>query len=192
MNITLRKKRFILILLFNSIIACAPQQHTKTQHPAKTLTAIGYGTFAPINNVSLQQRRLMSMRASRMDAYRNLAEQVNGIHINGQSSVADMVLKNDQYKTYINSFLQGAKVRSITEISSYTFETVIEIKLSKNFYHCMDESPANNQQCLEQPNSARQYSLSEPDSPINTSHSSGYYCNAADCSAFPHVQGFSN
>jgi len=51
--------------------------------PHKTISAIGYGTVEKSDRYSRSQIKLMAMRASKMDAYRSLAEQLNGIQLRG-------------------------------------------------------------------------------------------------------------
>ena len=48
-----------------------------------TITAVGFSSIAIQPSKSLNQRRLMAMRAAKLDAYRNLTEQIHGIYIQG-------------------------------------------------------------------------------------------------------------
>jgi hypothetical protein len=55
------------------------------------------------------QGRLMAERAALVDAYRNMAETVKGIHISGQTYVRDFVAESDQIQTSLDTFIKGAK-----------------------------------------------------------------------------------
>lgn len=69
----------------------------------------GYG--APKNTfANAAQRRLMTMRASEIDAYRKVAEQVSGIYISGDSDLNNFMAGNDRLRTQINTFIQGASI----------------------------------------------------------------------------------
>ena len=46
-----------------------------------SITAIGFSSIAIQPSKSLNQRRLMAIRAAKLDAYRNLTEQLHGIYI---------------------------------------------------------------------------------------------------------------
>jgi len=191
-NTQLLNRPLILLLLFTAIQACTPtpKKIAKTQPAIQVLTAIGYGTSAPLTHYTSEQKRLMSMRASRMDAYRNLAEQIYGVHINGQSSVSDMVLKNDSYRTYINTFLQGAKVRSITAVSSNTYETVIEIKLTVEFFRCLNNSVDATAQCPNITNSRHDDSTGQTQRNTKIASAKSYQCSSMNCYQYPNIKGF--
>lgn len=53
--------------------------------------------------------RLMAERAAKVDAYRNLAERVNGLRITSNTYVRDFVAESDEIRTSLNTFLKGAK-----------------------------------------------------------------------------------
>ncbi|RAU17171.1 hypothetical protein DN062_14800 [Nitrincola tibetensis] len=75
----------------------------------QVLNVVGYG--APRNTFeSAPQRRLMALRASEVDAYRKMAEQVSGVHIFGDTSVDNFVANHDRLRTRLNSFIQGATI----------------------------------------------------------------------------------
>ncbi|HAV35243.1 MAG TPA: hypothetical protein DCX52_02615, partial [Massilia sp.] len=76
-----------------------------------TLTATGYGAVntaacqGDCDRVSAAQRKLLAMRASRLDAYRAMAEQVYGVRVEGGSTVGALALKDDGFKVYIDAFI---------------------------------------------------------------------------------------
>jgi len=90
----------------------------------------------------------MAMRASKMDAYRTLVEQIYGIQLDGATTVENMVVKNDRYRGFIRAYLRGAKVKRSTLLSDdFTYETVMEIDLSPRFFECVKGKAIYNQ-CL--------------------------------------------
>lgn len=73
------------------------------------INVVGYG--APKNTFeSAAQRRLMAMRASELDAYRKLSEQVSGVHIFGDTRVDDFIAGHDRIRSRLNTFIQGATI----------------------------------------------------------------------------------
>lgn len=94
--------------------------------------ATGYGA-PPKAFYSEPQRRLMSMRAAKIDAYRSLAERVNGMQIWGGTTVGDMVVEKDRYRVYVDTYLRGARVIAENPQEDGTFETVVEMKVDRNF-----------------------------------------------------------
>ncbi len=193
MNIIFIKRLFVLTLLSISIIACAPQRVAKIQvPPIKILTAMGYGTSDMFSNYSPAQRRLMSMRASKMDAYRNLAEQIYGVRIHGHTSISAMAVKNDNYRTYIDAFLKGARVTSITAVDADTYETVLEITLTPKFFTCLSGTAAIHSQCLNGVNSDHDHYSENITPETKVASLSAYSCNSIDCYKYPDISGFYN
>ncbi|MCA1896368.1 LPP20 family lipoprotein [Shewanella putrefaciens] len=74
------------------------------------LTAIGYAPLATQPAKEQSQRVLMAMQASKIVAYRELAEQVYGQKITANSSVSDWMLTDDNVKASVSGVIRGAKV----------------------------------------------------------------------------------
>ena len=153
---------------------------------------MGYGTSDIFKNYSPEQRRLMSMRASKMDAYRNLAEQIYGVRIHGHTTVSDMVVQNDSYRSYLDAFIKGARVKSITAINASSYETVLEITLTPKFFTCLSGSAAIHSQCINGISSRDKQYNEHINSPFNMPSTLAYNCNAIDCYKYPDVSGFYN
>lgn len=131
----------IVITVASLLTACGTIALTRqaarpgaAQSAVVTLSATGYGA---INNASCEgqcertstaQRKLLAMRASRLDAYRAMAEQVYGLRIEGGSTVAALVLKDDGFKVYIDAFIRGARVTNVTQREDGSFETTVEME----------------------------------------------------------------
>jgi len=137
--------------------ACtAPKAPPAAFMPHKTLSATGYGTVEKSDRYSRPQIKLMAMRASKMDAYRSLAEQLNGIQLHGQTTVGNMEVSHDNYQVNLNAFLRGARVIRTSAIGSDiyagddTFETVVELDLTPRLYECLNGPSALMNQCLQQ------------------------------------------
>ncbi|WP_165855957.1 LPP20 family lipoprotein [Marinobacter sp. JSM 1782161] len=98
----------------------------------------GFGTYADATNDRLDTRkRLLARRASKLDAYRALAERVYGTVIYGSSTVNDFVLNNDNFRSYVDSYIRGAKLVAVNEHSDGVVESVMELKLESRFRACV-------------------------------------------------------
>lgn len=102
------------------IVVAAPKERVR-------VAAIGYGTESLYEAYTPGQRRLMAIRASKLDAYRSLAEQLNGIEIEGNTTVGAMAVKSDSFRARINAVVKGARVTSVTPMADGNYETVIEV-----------------------------------------------------------------
>ncbi len=174
--------------------------------PTKKLTATGYGTAEKSDKYSRSQIKLMSMRSSKLDAYRSLSEQIYGVHLTGITTVENMIITHDSYKSFVDAYLRGAKVLRTVSINKDmyagddTFETVVEIELTPHFYECMNGSPAMVNACLQQPMPLPEPELLTPFSSVSPSMqsattvvasvNSSAHCNSMDCYEYPVTSGF--
>lgn len=99
------------------------------------ITAIGYGSESTFEGFTVGQRRLMAIRASKLDAYRSLAEQIMGIKIDSNTSLATLTAKNDSFRARVNAMVRGARVISVTPLADENYETVVEVYVSREFFN---------------------------------------------------------
>lgn len=102
------------------------------------LRVVGYGAINPkAKGQSKVQQRLMSIRASRLDAYRAMAERVYGTKLSGSSTVRDLVVQNDSFRTYVDTFIHGARVISSDVLEDGSVETILEMVIDAGFRNCL-------------------------------------------------------
>jgi hypothetical protein len=93
----------------------------------ETLMATGYAVVSVQNHKLAAQQRLMAIRASKLDAYRALTEQVYGQQLDASTTVADMVVMNDTFRTRVEGVVYGAVLVSITPVGEDTYETTMSL-----------------------------------------------------------------
>ena len=93
----------------------------------ETLTATGSAVISVQNSKNPAQQRLMAIRASKLDAFRSLTEQVYGQQLDASSTVADMVMVNDTFRTKVEGVVYGAQLVSITPVGDDTYETTLSL-----------------------------------------------------------------
>jgi hypothetical protein len=96
----------------------------------ETLTATGYAVISVQNHRNPAQQRLMAIRASKLDAYRALTEQVYGQQIDATSTVADMTVTSDSFRAKVEGVIYGATLVSITPVGDDTYETTLSLDKS--------------------------------------------------------------
>lgn len=73
----------------------------------------GFAQVARQPGESLNQRRLLAMRAARLEALRDLTEQVHGIQLTADSLLRDAVLRDDRLAARVEGSLRGARTTAI-------------------------------------------------------------------------------
>ena len=51
----------------------------------------------------------MAIRAAKLDAYRVLAEQIHGVHLDGQTTVAEAILTSDVLSSAVRGTVFGSR-----------------------------------------------------------------------------------
>ena len=92
-----------------------------------TLTATGYAVVSTQPGQNVEQKRLMAIRAARMSAMRELAEQIHGIQVDSNTTVIDLMVQNDTFRAVVKGIIRGAKTVRINPTGVDTYETVLEI-----------------------------------------------------------------
>ena len=98
----------------------------KLQNEGAKLVATGYADInAQGGNES--QRRVLAIRASKIDAYRSLSEQIYGLYIDSSTTVGDLVVQSDIIQTRVEGIIYGAEIESIKPISDSTYEVTLSL-----------------------------------------------------------------
>ena len=98
------------------------------------ITGVGYGAQSTYEGFTDGQKRLMAIRASKLDAYRSLAEQLYGIKIDSNTSVATLTAQSDSFRARVNAVVKGARIVSITPMADNNYETVLEVFVDRRFF----------------------------------------------------------
>ena len=93
----------------------------------QTIRATGYAVISTQNHKNGAQQRLMAIRASKLDAYRALTEQVYGQQLDATTTVAEMMITSDTFRTRVQGIIYGAVLESITPIGDDTYETTMSL-----------------------------------------------------------------
>lgn len=102
-----------------------------------TIRVVGYG-IAPANKYhSKVQSKLMAVRASKMDAYRALAERLYGLQVSGETTVRDMAIKDDRFHGMVQAYMNGGRVVSADMMPDGSVETVLEVVIDQGFRNCL-------------------------------------------------------
>jgi hypothetical protein len=109
-------------------------EQKEEQFNALRIRVVGYGAPPTSKELSPVQRRLLAMRASQLDAYRSVAEQVQGFKLSGSSSVGNLVTVNDTFRVYVDAYLRGVRLLSTEFKPDGSSETIAEVVLDEGFF----------------------------------------------------------
>jgi hypothetical protein len=70
---------------------------------------------------------LLAIRAAKLDAYRSLTEQVYGQYLDATTTVAEMTVMNDTFRTRVEGVIYGAQLVSITPVGDDTYEATMSL-----------------------------------------------------------------
>ena len=97
------------------------------------LKAVGYAVIDIQPGPSQSEKMLQAIRASKMDADRELAEQLNGQQVRGQSSYKDLTQTSNSLDVSVAGMVRGARVVA-TYPRGNTYATELELD-TRNLYH---------------------------------------------------------
>lgn len=99
------------------------------------IRAVGYAPITAQPGDSAEIKNIMAMRASKLDAYRELAEQVYGHQIKGKSDVSNLVATDDKLRAKVQGVIRGARiVKSYPVGDTYATEVELDMKLVYQLY----------------------------------------------------------
>ena len=93
----------------------------------KNFLATGYAVISVQKSDNAAHQRLLSIRASKLDAYRSLIQQVYGQYLDSNTTVAEMVVQNDSFNAKVQGVIYGAKLVSIAPVGDDTYETTLSL-----------------------------------------------------------------
>lgn len=92
------------------------------------LKGLGFAQIAGQPGKTQNEKRLMAIRAARMDALRDLTEQVHGIRISASTTIRDAVVQDDSLSAMVQGTLRGARTVRVAPsgTDSYEVEMVLD------------------------------------------------------------------
>ena len=96
----------------------------------RNILATGYAVISIQQHDNPAQQRLLSIRASKLDAYRTLVEQVYGQYLDANTTIEQMVVESDMFRARVQGVIYGAQLVSITPVGDDTYETTLSLKHS--------------------------------------------------------------
>lgn len=94
---------------------------------APTIRGMGYAVVSAQPGKSVNHRRLNAIRVARMEAMRNLTEQIHGVRIDASTTIAEAVLQSDTMRSAVVGMLRATRTVHIQPRGSDTYEVLLEV-----------------------------------------------------------------
>ncbi|CUH66543.1 hypothetical protein TG4357_02476 [Thalassovita gelatinovora] len=92
------------------------------------ITGVGYSQISAQPGKTLNERRLMAMRAARLDAMRDLTEQIHGMQLSSNTTIRDSVIRSDTMRGVVDGEIRGAKTLRIIPKDSDSFQVILALE----------------------------------------------------------------
>lgn len=128
-----------LLLILGLLSACSQLNFKKDESftDQDVLTAVGMAPISTQRGSSLAEKEIQAMRASKLDAYKELSEQLYGLQVGGTVDMQSEVITQDNTQTFTDGIIRGAKVvRSYKAGENY----ITELELNLGFMSRINEN----------------------------------------------------
>jgi hypothetical protein len=95
------------------------------------LTAFGFASITAQSGSDAAQRRLQAARAAKLDAYRNLAEQLYGVDFASDSVIQDSQVRDDQIRVRVSGVIAGAEVVALEPLGNDSYQATVRLPADK-------------------------------------------------------------
>lgn len=95
------------------------------------IKAVGYAPISAQPGSTDSTKMIMAIKASKLDAYRELTEQVYGQKIGGNQSLEKLVLTNTQLQSSVQGVIRGAEVVKTYPVGDDTYATELSLDFKK-------------------------------------------------------------
>ncbi|MGY3925748.1 LPP20 family lipoprotein [Aeromonas simiae] len=126
-------KAILSLLLLTLLAGCSNNRVTNftNQEPDDfpVLRAVGYAVINIQPGPSQDEKMLQAIRASKMDAYRELAESLNGQQVTAHSRYKDLTQVSNALDVSVEGIVRGARVvRSYPNGNTYATEMELDTR----------------------------------------------------------------
>lgn len=147
----MNKKIFLLSIMLLSITGCSNFLSSTTMSVNRFLNytdtgvnkpddfpilrATGYAVISSQTGKNISQKSIHAMRASKLEAYKELTEQVYGLYIKSNSAVNDTKETYSKVSSEVSGVIHGARViRQYPIGDTYVTELELDTKLIYDLY----------------------------------------------------------
>ena len=129
--------RYCLVIALFLVAGCVSNHYPypTSSNFDERLVGIGYAVINVQPGSSVEEKRLMAIKASKLEAYKSLAEQIYGQYLESRGTLSNQKFSDEEITSRVEGLIVGARVLSIKPISNDSYETVLEIGRSDAINH---------------------------------------------------------
>lgn len=118
-------KKLLLLITVLVAVGCQPINN----RGENVLVAVGYASISEQRGRTAEEKQVRALRASKVDAYRELAEQVYGLRVSARSDLEDQRLGTEYASGAVDGVIRGAEVvRTYAVGDNYVTELKLDIE----------------------------------------------------------------
>ena len=125
----LRNFKLLGVLVAAILFAVSATVNAAPDWNANKIQVTGMGVGNPALATTPAHAAMMARRAAMADAYRQLAEMVQGVQVDAETTVEQMMLTSDVVKTKVSAIIKGAKIVDEGELAGGGYSVTMEIPL---------------------------------------------------------------
>lgn len=120
---------FVLLLSITLFSCAKPDVKIWHENNKYTFTSVGYAPIAAQTGDTFNLQMLNAIKASKLEAYKELAEQIYGVLLTAENNVKGARIKGDVIDSQVKGLVRGARVlRSYHEGDVYITELELNMQ----------------------------------------------------------------
>ncbi|RXJ72890.1 flagellar biosynthesis protein FlgP [Veronia nyctiphanis] len=123
---------FKKILTLSAVMLLSACQPLSQMTPMEVLTAVGTASISAQDGKTLEEKRFKAIKASKLEAYRELSEQIYGFRVSGEMEIDKERLGIDKANGEVDGIIRGAEVIASYPVGdSYVTEMRLDLRKMK-------------------------------------------------------------
>ncbi|WP_407331105.1 LPP20 family lipoprotein [Enterovibrio sp. 27052020O] len=119
-------KTWLSLAILLLLTACQPITQMRSD---EVLSAVGTASISAQRGDTLEEKQFRAMRASKLEAYKELSEQVYGVRVSGLTQVDDQQLGQDRTSGASDGIIRAAEVIASYQVGdSYVTELQLNLR----------------------------------------------------------------
>ena len=123
----LHKTKLFGVLLAIIFFASSSATSAAPNWDTNTIQVTGMGVANPALATTPAHASMLARRAAVADAYRQLAEEINGVQVDSETTVQNMMIKSDEVRTRVNALIKNARIVSEGELAGGGYSVTMAI-----------------------------------------------------------------